>query len=173
MAIVNIGTPPKEWEVGDSHFIRIHHFASLSSKKDRAVMSPPFSLFGNEWRLHVYPGGRSEASTGMVSMYLELCSECEFSCRATLTVQTSTGDMSLEHDASHMFTNGELYGCKNYTRLKQLIHPSKKILENGTLTLRVQIAPDEGHHCKNFIPKNQLDRDWDRKLFNSMPTNSS
>jgi len=157
MSTVHVGTPAEGWEGCKRHFIHFHNFENLPSKKIQLVLSLPFSSFGSEWRLRIYPGGGSGAKEGKVSVYLEHCSDSDITVSFHFVIKDQSGEAvsSFGPSAFRKFTKKETHwGLVNFIDRAVLMDPSRKVLEHGTLSIEVRLKPSEDHHCNNFIPKN-------------------
>jgi len=55
------------------------------------------------------------------------------------------------------FPNCEVRGWGDFVEYEEeLLDPSKKVLNNGTLTVEVRIKPHDNYCCSNFIPRNEF-----------------
>ena len=151
MSVVHVGHPPKEWEGWESHLVHFHNFASLPSGKGECVKSPKLRSSGHEWRVQFFPGGHSKAKAGNISLYLELCSNGDFSVQFHLSIKNKSGGAVAETSDSPHKLGGKSSGCHDFA-LRDVTHAD--VLNNGTLTVEVRIKPVEGDLCRNFIPKN-------------------
>jgi hypothetical protein len=152
MSVVHVGHPPKEWEGWESHLVHFHNFASLPSGKGECVKSPKLRSSGHEWRVQFFPGGHSKAKAGNISLYLELCSNGDFSVQFHLSIKNKSGGAVAETSDSPHKLGGKSSGCHDFALRDVITHAD--VLNNGTLTVEVRIKPVEGDLCRNFIPKN-------------------
>ena len=152
MSVVHVGHPPNEWDGWESHLVHFHKFSSMPSGKDELVWSPTFRSFGQKWRLMMYPGGDSEAKAGNISLYLEHCSEGDFSVQYHLSIKKISGGAVAERSFSpHKFEGNKDHGWPDFALRDKI---SNYDLNNGTLTVEVRIKPIEEDRWQNFIPKN-------------------
>ncbi|KAL9183123.1 hypothetical protein ACHAXT_004910 [Thalassiosira profunda] len=71
MTIVDVGTPPDDFERWEAHLVRFHDFAKLSKQKGiDCTRSPKFTCAGHSWTLQIHPGGWKTSSDGWVAMFL-------------------------------------------------------------------------------------------------------
>ena len=95
MSVVHVGHPPNEWFGWESHLVHFYNFASLPSGKNELVRSPEFISFGHVWRVKIYPGGYTKAKEGNISLFLEYCSEGDFSALFNVSIKKKVVEQSL------------------------------------------------------------------------------
>mmetsp|Transcript_10007 Transcript_10007/g.18315 ORF Transcript_10007/g.18315 Transcript_10007/m.18315 type:complete len:414 (-) Transcript_10007:164-1405(-) len=159
MPEVHVGSPPKEWDSWEDHLVHFHHFKRISTEDYYSVKSPLFSCCNREWRLELCPGGDRSSPEGMVALFLQKCSGNEISAQFAFLIKNTRGKIVFEETTSpdyETFPNGEVRGWGDFVEYEELLDPSKKVLNNGTLTVEVRIKPHDKYCCANFIPKNEF-----------------
>ncbi|KAK1739342.1 BTB/POZ and MATH domain-containing protein [Skeletonema marinoi] len=160
---VDVGRPSsaasagEEWE---SFKILFHGFSALPSALGIYTQSPEFKCNGHRWRITLYPGGRSEASAGNLSLYLGLCSG---SGDAMATFELSVLDkFQRKKNFTEQFMDGSFvsdaggWGWDNFCYRSYILNQSNNILDdNGTLAVIVSIKRDSVAH---FVPNNPMSR---------------
>ena len=130
--------------------IVFHDFENLPSEKGQYTVSNPFSCFGSDWQVGIYPGGDQKSSDGMVTVFLERCSEGR-----GLTVIYSMGiiaeeDRIIRQSKNTFDAENDIWYYGDFCFLKD-ITGSEDVdgyLVDGALTIRVSMQLDE------FVPKN-------------------
>jgi len=132
--------------------ITFNDFEDLTSEKDWEVCSSMFSCFGSQWRMTIYPGGRSYSSDGMVAVYLERCTEGrKLAFKYSFELSTFDGCDRIRREGIHIFEpECDSWGWDDFcsrNEITGILEEGVFVLE-GALTIRVSIQLDE------FIPKN-------------------
>ena len=137
---VHVGHPPKEWEGWESHRVHFHNFKILPSGKNEFETSSKFVSFGHEWEVRIYPGGNSKAKEGNISLSLHHFSEGDLSVQFHLSIMNKAG-CSTEHIKFSPIGN-TAWGWHDFAERDVIAHTD--VLNNGTLTVDVQMMPEEG-----------------------------
>ena len=157
---VDVGRPSsaasagEEWE---TFKILFHGFSALPSALGIYTQSPEFKCNGHRWRITLYPGGRSEASAGNLSLYLGLRS----GGNATATFEVSVLDkyQSVKHkkkSTRNIFRLDDINnrGWKDFYPRDQILNQSTNMLDdNGTLAIVISIKKD---NASPFVPNNPM-----------------
>ncbi|KAL7524276.1 hypothetical protein ACHAXR_000505, partial [Thalassiosira sp. AJA248-18] len=116
---VDAGNPSdgfQEWEIIPVYF---HGFEGLDSSRGNSVESPEFTCFGHQWRLRIYPGGRTDSDDGMVGVYLCNMSEETIKVEYGFTVKKTDGREVADCDGSitkKQFAPNDGWGRKNFAK---------------------------------------------------------
>eukprot|EP00984_Skeletonema_dohrnii_P025218 scaffold14331_cov83-Skeletonema_dohrnii-CCMP3373.AAC.7 len=162
LTTVDVGRPSssagEEWE---SFKILFHDFAALPSALGIYTRSPEFKCNGHQWSIAIYPGGRTEASAGNLSLYLGLCSG---SGDAMATFELSVLDKFQRKkkftmqfmDGSFVSDGGSGWGWDNFCYRSYILNQSNNILDdNGTFAVIASIKRDS---AAPFVPSNPMSR---------------
>lgn len=166
MSIIHVGNPPTGWEGWESRLIHFHDFAASPSEKNKPVWSPLFSCFDNDWKVVLYPGGFGDAS-GVISLYLQHCSDTDINVVFYLSVKEKTNETSVgssDECIKHKFCHADkTCGHENFATRSAITQSN--VLEYGTLTVELRFKLDTGgDHYQQFIPKNRFVQNI-KKLF--------
>jgi speckle-type POZ protein len=131
--------------------VTFDNFEDLPSEKGQEVVSSEFSCFGAQWRISIYPGGHKESSDGMVSLFLQRCSEGrKKAIKYSLVVAKGDEDQRIQR-FEYVFDDLNGWGWHDFCLRKEIIRSvnySEGYLEEGALTIHVRMALNE------FTPKN-------------------
>jgi hypothetical protein len=175
MSNIHVGNPPSDWEGWESRLIHFHDFAALPFEKNKPTWSPIFTCFDNDWKVVLYSGGFGETS-GVISLYLQHCSETDISVIFFLSVKDKTNETSVGSSnecMKHKFCQADkTCGHEKFATRSSITQSN--ILEYGTLTVELRFKLDnkgDDDHYQQFIPKNrfvqnmkQLFLDQDRQI---------
>lgn len=91
VAIVDVGSPPPNYQRWDTAEVHFHGFAELTTPPGDCVDSPEFTCLGHTWKLSLCPHGYQVWCQGMVSLYLCNMSNKLISKEFSLNVRDSDG----------------------------------------------------------------------------------
>ena len=149
---VDVGVLPEESRKYRSFKVHFHRFSSLDSTKGRRVISPVFHAFNHDWILALYPGGKDEANDGMVSIKLSHFSMNEITVQCDILIKNKSGELigRLAEEECTFGHSGRSW--KNAIKRSFL----NVVVNNGTLTMEIQMKVAETKSRVNFMPKNQF-----------------
>jgi hypothetical protein len=160
MSNIHVGNPPSDWEGWESRLIHFHDFAALPYEKNKPTWSPVFTCFDNDWKVVLYPGGFGE-TTGVISLYLQHCSETDISVIFYLSVKDKINETSIGSSnecMTHKFCQADKT-CGHEKFATRFAITQSNILDHGTLTVELRFKLDntgDGDHYQQFIPKNRF-----------------
>eukprot|EP00956_Cyclotella_meneghiniana_P005122 scaffold6381_cov69-Cyclotella_meneghiniana.AAC.2 len=98
---------------------------------------------GNEWRLQLYPGGRSEAAEkGWVALSLHFShkNKCPVEAKVSICVENGNNEAIVgEINGDISFNPGYYWGNNQYIKRARIIDPDNHILRDGALCIDVTI----------------------------------
>jgi len=157
VADVHVGTPPgplSSWALRRVHF---HGFAGLPTTRNEMVCSPPFSCFGHQWRVAVFPGGGEDSKEGYVAAYLsnESPESIQAYYKIILKHPTDQNERSFRiesNDGMRTFEGGHQnsWGYENTTKRETIL----TYLNNGTLTFEIHLRAYKKAELASFVPAN-------------------
>ena len=140
--VVDVGTPPPEFQAWETAEVRFHGFADLPVQRGWGSRSPEFTCLGRRWSLKIKPGeSRSSEKKGMIAVYLSNMSETGIKIKYTLNVRDSDGRESTSCTpyfvATHKFgpKGVEDHGIKNFAKRSRVL----RSLVNGTLVIGIRM----------------------------------
>jgi len=160
MNIVDFGTPPdglsEDWT---TTVVRFHGFANLTTT--RVVASPEFSCFGHQWKVAIWPGGRSNSEEGYAAVTLANFSTTSIKIQYSYSVRKENGKEVVYHESrTEEFSAAS--EDKNARSVKNFVKRSKLMesLVYGSLVIEVRMKlPSTATTDKSitqFIPTNPL-----------------
>lgn len=140
--VVDVGTPPPEFQAWETAEIRFHGFADLPVQRGWGSRSPEFTCLGHRWSLKLKPGGaRSYEKKGMIAIYLSNMSKTCIKIKYNLNVRDADGrectSCTPYFVATHNFgPNGvDDHGIKNFAKRSRVL----RSLANGTLVIGIRM----------------------------------
>ena len=162
ITIIDVGTPPastrnKEWESLQLHF---HGFKNLPTTWGVPVSSPEFTCFGHKWRVQIFPGGRTDANHGMISLVLEHLSNEKISVHDCFSIINKNGKVVKAKGAKEFAAKGterpddgifEAWGTRSFCQRSKIIDA----LVDGALIIEVSMKNiADAATLPPFIPDN-------------------
>ena len=158
---VDVGTPPESFEGWTTINVCFHGFADLTTTtNDVPVMSPAFSCFGHQWRLDIYPGGRTESDEGYAAVELVNMTNASIKIQYCFSVRNADGK-EVVHYKPEMHELGANGGVCNAWRIKNFAKRSTlmDLLVQGSLVIEVRMKlPTTGSNATQFIPTNPFNK---------------
>ena len=106
----------------------------MPTEKGDQVDSSEFTRFGHQWRLLLYPGGRSDSTDGMVAAYLHHFSNEPISIQWCMSVHTVA-----KKELTYKFGGRAGRGWKNFCKRSDMVDA----LVDGTLVVEIKLKVAE------------------------------
>lgn len=171
---IDLGRPPVAFQFSPTYRFHIHDFERHSYSID----SPFFYCFGQKWSVWIRP----ESNSGQVSFSLRCHSEvgddsdsdsssddsdvaADYNNRKSLKIQFTAGvknqdgEIIKSRTKTHFYRNScDIKGIRDLMKREDIIDPSNNILDNGSLTIELQMELLEKSNaiCQPFFPPNPL-----------------
>lgn len=135
-----------ETQVSSGEFIwTVKNFSWLD---DLVIHSQQFELFGNKWKLRLFPSGGDEESKGFLSLYLRNHGENKISAGYTFALKR---DLKQKREfqplgivCTHVLSNQ--WGLSKFISRSDVLNESKGYLQNDTLQIKCTIAMVKQQH---------------------------
>ena len=146
------------------HF-KFDGFANLPTTVNSCVWSDhQTDCNGNEWKLELYPGGRShETEQGWVGLYLRSYNRASLDTACSMTIKDASGTVIVNCDGCFMFQLRRAFrGYSRFIKRSEILDTNKNILKDGALCIDVtiQVKPilkEDLYECK-FSLINKMER---------------
>ncbi|KAL9179167.1 hypothetical protein ACHAXT_008457 [Thalassiosira profunda] len=168
---IDVGLPPYAPDEVETFNFNFHRFAFIPAPKGNGVPTPPFSCFGHQWQLTLFPGG-DEASEEGDFMSIWLTKVCNGHAGCYVKYKVSVIGLGDGIEREHMFDDANpTQTDSNFMELDRPIPPRTNFLVDGTLVVELQMWLDGKSDLicrlprKPFVPDNSCEKKMDALWF--------